>query len=150
MLFFLVQRLYFAVLAEVYNLWVLEPILQIIYIFFSKRKTHSLSLSCVTLNVSLFIRVFSLGFRCGQQGAACPVHMWDVGEDVQSRTRGLFCFTVQPLRLLCGVRRNHWNHSGRAGNHVSPWYLCVPLRPPAEDLQGHTVRLLSCCVCASV
>lgn len=36
--------------------------------------------------------------------------------------------------------RNHGNHPGRAGNHVPPRYLRVPLRPPAEDFQGHTVR----------
>lgn len=86
------------------------------------------------------------GFRGGQQGAACPVHMWNVDEDVQSRTRGLLCFTVQPFRLLCGVWRNHGNHPGRTWNHVSPWHLCVPLRSSAEDLQGHTVRLMSVCV----
>lgn len=71
--------------------------------------------------------------------------MWNVGKDVQSWAAGLFCVTLQPLWLLCCVRRNHWNHSGGAGNHVSTRYLCVPLRAPAEDFQGHTVRLSTCC-----
>ena len=79
--------------------------------------------------------------RCGQQGSAGFVHVWDAGEDVQSGPAGLLRVPVQPLRLLRGVRRHRGDHPGGAGRHVSSGHLCVPLCPPATHLQGHTVRL---------
>lgn len=76
-----------------------------------------------------------------QQGAAVSVHHGDAAEDVQSGSGSLLRGILQPFWLFRGVRGHHWNHPGGTGDHASSGDLCAAMCPPAQDLQGDTVRI---------
>lgn len=80
-----------------------------------------------------------LSLRASQQGPAAAVHPRDVDEDVRVWPADLFHGAVQPLRLLCGVRRHPRDTACGDGGHPAHRHLRAPLHPTAQDIQDDSV-----------